>query len=193
MSGLRIAALAASFALAAPVAAQPVTDHLSTPGPIEFGGESFVLAWSSNPSRGYYKHEYVPAGQDVEAYDRMFLIDAVAGAVEPMQAAGVLVQNLEQRREDDPMLNFDIVRNEASGEVLLDFLISDLDADPPVVEWNAYRYAALEGGDGLVLYGISHRGYGEDGGMALLESLATLRAEARNELATMELPQVTLP
>src|SRR5690606_5779253 len=56
-------------------------------------------------------------------------------------------------------------------------------------EWNAYRYEAVPGG--VVLLGISRRGYGQDDGRRFLaEELAENRQAWINELAGMDLPAV---
>lgn len=188
-----LAALACAAALmCGPVLAQTAPqDHLGFAGPVSFRGQDFVFAWSSRPSDTYAKHEYLPQGQDANSYTDMFLIEAVAGALTPSEAAAAQAQLLEARRAEDPVANFEIIRNEASGEVLLDFVISDLSADPILVEWNAYRYTGLAAG-GVALFGVSRRGYGEDGARSLLETLGGLRQDDINALATHDLPTLLL-
>jgi len=185
-------ALTAMFAGSAMAQSGGASDLLGVPGPIDFGGETYLLSWSSQPSEGYFKQEYVPRGQAVETYTEMFLIEAVLGSIRPVDAAGAQVEGLQQRKEADPVVNYDILHNEATGEVLVDFVLSDLSADPIFVEWNAYRYVPLEGADGLVLYGISRRGYGEDGARALLQGLAAIRSDAIDELGQADLPAVAV-
>lgn len=184
------AAAALAIVMMTPAFAQ--TDMLGLPGPISFQGQSYALAWTSQPSEGYFKQEYVPEGQSVEAYTDMILVEAVAGAITPMEAAAVQVQSLTARKETDPVVNHQIIQNDATGEVLLDFVISDLSADPIVVEWNAYRYMPLAEEDGVALFAISHRGYGEDGARALLEGLGAMRGEAVNALATFDVPAIAI-
>src|SRR5690606_31522441 len=43
-----------------PVHAQSPQERLGVPGPVVFQGTAFALAWSSNPSAGYFKQEYLP-------------------------------------------------------------------------------------------------------------------------------------
>jgi hypothetical protein len=88
--------------------------------------------------------------------------------------------------------NYDIRQNEATGEVLLDFLVSDLAADPVVVEWNGYRYAPLAEGEGVALFAISRRGYGEDGARSFMGGLSAMRGEAINALSALELPTIVI-
>lgn len=188
-----IVALAALLAVPAMAQGEAVGDALGVPGPIAFMGEDYALAWTANPSDGYFKQEYVPAGQDVETFTKMVLVEAVVAPISPMEAAVSQIQTLEARREFDPVVNHELIQNEATGEVLLDFVISDLSADPIIVEWNAYRYLPLEGDDGVALFAISHRGYGDDGASELLSGLGETRSKAIDALATYDLPVIAVP
>lgn len=201
-TGLTIAATIAALASAAmtmPVSAQPapaqtsaVTERLGIPGPITFDGKTYALAWSSQPMPTYIKQEYVPAGQSVKTYTEMMLIEAVTQPMKPLDAASAQVQMLQKRKSTDPVVNYEIIQNKQSGEVLLDFLISDTKADPIVVEWNAYRYVPLRGQDGVALYAISRRAYGHDDAKALLAGLKTSRKPAVSALAKFDLPAITI-
>lgn len=188
---LRLAAAAAiAIGLASPVLAQE--DFLDVPGPIRFGGTDFVLAWTSHPSPGYYKQEYVPAGQVVESYSEMFMVDVLTAGQTPRSAADSMIAGLAERKDSDPVLNYDMIENDATDEVILDFLISDASSGELIVEWNAYRYSPTEDGEGLTLFAISRRGYGEDGATTFLSSLTDWRQTAIEELATMDLPPITI-
>ena len=188
MTRFTIAIAAMAVSMMTPALAQ--SDALGVPGPISFQGQDYSLAWASQPSETYFKQEYVPQGQSVETYTDMILVEAVGGDITPMQAAATQVQSLQSRKGTDPVFNYDIIQNDATGEVLLDFLISDLQATPPVVEWNGYRYVPLAGGDGVALFAISRRGYGEDGARSFMGGLGAMRGEAINTLARFELPPI---
>lgn len=182
---LIIAAFSAT--LFAPSLAQE--DLIGVPGPLTFEGTEFILAWSSHPTPAYYKHEYLPEGQKVESYGQMFMLEVLTDGKTPKTAAADMVTALEQRRGTDPVLNYDIIENAQTGEVILDFLLSG-DASPTiVVEWNAYRYVPR--GDGLVLYAISRRGYG-DGAAQFIKALGSWRMQAINALASMDVPEPKL-
>jgi len=178
---IAIAALAAT--LVGPALAQE--DVIGVPGPITFEGTEFFLAWSSNPTPTYFKHEYLPEGQAVETYGQMFMVDLLTEGSTPRAAAGDMVAALEKRRGSDPVLNYEIMENAETGEVILDFLLSGNASPTPVVEWNAYRYVPYE--DGLMLFAISRRGY-NDGVTPFIKDLAIWRSDAINALATMDLP-----
>ncbi|MRX52214.1 hypothetical protein GI374_17815 [Paracoccus sp. S-4012] len=187
------ASLIVAACLAAPALAQ-ATDHLGLPGPIEFDGESFALAWTLRPSEHYVKQEYVPDGQSVESYERMLLVETVAGGLGVMDAVRAQTDMLAQRRPDDPLVNMDVIQNEATGEALLDFIVSSKDADGEyIVEWNAYRYARhtdAANDAGVMLFGVSHRAYGNADSQAFLQGLPALRSSQIDALARASLPSL---
>ena len=186
MKPLHLAIVAAiSIALTMPVAAQD--DAIGAPGPIMFEETQFDLAWTSNPTETYYKQEYVPDGQAVEAYAEMFMIDLLTAGATPQSAAAEMVAGLEQRKGSDPVVNFELIANEATGEIILDFLLSDSSSGITIVEWNAYRY--VPHGDGLALFAISRRGYGAT---EFIRGLGEWRRASIEALAMMELPQLVV-
>lgn len=186
MSLSRLAAVVA-FVIATPVLAQE--DAVGVPGPIVFEGTSFELVWTSNPTPTYYKQEYLPAGESVEAYSQMFMVDVLTEGATPESAAADMIAGLEQRKAEDPVVNFAMIANDATGELILDFLLSDTSSGDVIVEWNAYRYVPY--GEGLALFAISRRGYGDDTS-GFIGELANWRLGSIDALAQMELPEVVL-
>lgn len=189
----RLAAILTASLWLAPAQAQ-TTDHLGLPGPITLGGDSFALAWSSRPADNYIKQEYLPAGEIPDSYSRMVLVETVTGGVDVMDALRAQTETLSQRKETDPLVNMEVIQNEATGEALLDFIVSSRnEAGEYVVEWNAYRYAPLaagQGGPGVMLFGISHRASGNDAAKAFLQELSTLRPAQIGLLADAPLPEI---
>lgn len=181
------AVVLATATLALPALAQE--DTIGIPGLISFEGTEFSLAWTSNPEATYFKQEYLPEGETVEAYAQMFILDVLTEGATPESAAAAMIAGLEQRKADDPVVNFDMIANDATGELILDFLVSDTSSGTIIVEWNAYRYVPF--GDGLVLYAISRRGYDDDAS-DFIRGLADWRMASIEALAAMELPAVAL-
>lgn len=193
MSMFRLAAaIVVSIGIvAAPAMAQE--EMLGIPGPITFEGTDFELAWTSHPTPAYYKQEYVPAGQAVDSYIQMFMVDVLTEGQTPQSASASMIMGLEDRKaQGDPVVNYDIVKNDETGELILDFLISDSSSGNIIVEWNAFRYSPTADGDGLTLFAISRRGYGEEGATQFLEALTSWRATSIQQLAIMDLPAVTI-
>jgi len=189
----RLAAILTAALWLAPVQAQ-TTDHMGLPGPITLAGDSFALAWSSRPAGNYIKQEYLPAGETPDNYSRMVLVETVTGGVAVMDAVRAQTETLTQRKQTDPLVNMEVMQNEATGEALLDFIVSSRNgAGEYVVEWNAYRYAPLaegKGGPGVMLFGISHRASGNDAAKAFLQELPVLRPARIEALAATPLPEV---
>jgi hypothetical protein len=100
---------------------------------------------------------------------------------------------LNKRKSTDPTVNFAVAKNPKNGEIILDFVLGAQDPKgEDVVEWNAYRYAALrgKGGEsGVLLFGISRRAYGDDT-TNFLRRLKSARPAEVNALATYPLPVV---
>ena len=185
---LRLAVtMVAAMVLVLPVTAQE--EALGIPGPIMFEETAFELAWTSHPNEAYYKQEYLPSGEALESYSQMFMIDVLVAGATPESAAADMIAGLEQRKASDPVVNFDMIANEATGELILDFLLSDSSSGTVIVEWNAYRYVPY--GDGLMLFAISRRGY-DDEASGFIADLGNWRTSSIESLAVMELPKVVL-
>lgn len=183
--------LGAAFLFSASAtSAENAAERLSVPGPISFHGEDFALAWASHPYPHYYKQEYLPAEQDSEHYTAMVLIDANVANDDVRAAAAATVDMLQKRKASDPLVHFSEIQNPQTGEIIVDFILSDGD----IVEWNAYRYAAWkgEGGkSGVILFGISRRAYGDDA-TAFLAALKAARKQDIDALAKADMPAVVL-
>ena len=187
MIGRLIAAVAMVCISGSTVLAQE--DAVGAPGPFVLEGQSFELAWTSHPTDTYYKQEYVPEGQTVEAYSQMFMVDVLTNGISVERAAGSMVDGLKQRQASDPVVNFAMIENEATGEIILDFVLSDDSSATVIVEWNAYRYVPLE--DGVAMFGISRRGY-DEGASELLKGMKGWRMGTIQALAELDLPEVVV-
>jgi len=174
-----LSALCIAFGVLIGPASAQVKDDLNVPGPISFDGQSYALAWSSHPSANYIKQEYLPKAQTVERYSEMLLVEFLKGDLKVADAVGAQMQKLNARKGTDPIVKMAVGKNDATGEMLLDFLMSDKDNNGDiVVEWNAYRYARVtnaKGEAGIGLFGVSRRAYGNDSAKTFLGALKTLR------------------
>ncbi len=178
------------FALILMVAPAPaqVVDYLGVPGPIELGGESYELAWSSKPSENYIKQEYVPSGQTPETYNQMVFVERVTGDVKVVDAVREQVDMLEKRKGSDPLVNFEVLQKNATDEVVLDFLVGAKDSKGEyIVEWDLYRYAPMK--SGVLLFAVSHRAYGNENAKAFLSGLKQLRTAQTGALLKADLPE----
>jgi len=123
----------------------------------------------------------------------MLLLEAIVQGTDVNGTVSAQVNMLKRRKSTDPTVNFAIFKNPKNGEVILDFILSADDHNgQPIVEWNAYRYVPLkdrDGHSGVLLFGISRRGYGDDS-TEFLRSLKSERVSAIDVLAHYALPVV---
>lgn len=176
----------------ASVLAVDVADRIGVPGPIRFGDTDFALQWVSTPSPELYKQDYVPAGQRVQRYDSMVLIDVRPLGAGVAQTVRAMIEQIDARKATDPVANYDVLVNEGRGEVLLDFVISARDTSGLIVEWNAYRYFPGPGGQGTTVVAISRRGY-DDAARAFLVDLKTRRQQDISTLTALQPFDIKLP
>ena len=143
-----------------------ITDYLHVPGPISFNQQEHLLAWSSHPTDNYYKHEYLPKGQNPERYQQMIMLEVALGDIVPLDIANAKANEIEGRKGTDALAGFTLAENKRTGEILLEFMLSEGTGDAAIVEWNCYRYksyAGPSGQKGIMLFALSKRGYGAEG------------------------------
>lgn len=174
--------------------AQLATDRLKVPGPITINGKSHALSWSSHPSPGFYKQEYIPAGDNAEKFKSMVLLDVSLGNFQLKDVVNAKVAELKKMKETNPLVNYDIFQK--NGEYLLDFLLSANSADGKrveIAERNVYRYKIFtdkSGKKGVLLFAVSVRSYGNDID-AFLKALKAGKSALLNEVAQYSIPVVT--
>ena len=168
--------------------ADVVVDQLSVPGPIRVDDVDYLLVWSARPTPTYYKQEYVAANETAERYQRMVLVELVVGDDDMDSVVAAQVKMIEARKASDPVANIAVMKSTATGETIADFLLSArLPSGEDVVEWNAYRY--LPHAEGVMLFGLSRRAYGEEA-VTFLKGLGAERIRVIQSLAAMEMPTV---
>ncbi len=176
-----------------PAQAQDATDYLGVPGPITIGGTDYMLSWSSNPSEGYFKQEYLPEGAVPESYESMVMVEFLASDMPLTDVISAQMQMINARKATDPVANAALLQNDQTGEFVLDFLLSAKDENGEfILEWNGYRYAEAEfdGENGASLFAISERAYGNDAAEAFLGNLREFKAQRILDLTQADLPKL---
>lgn len=123
----------------------------------------------------------------------MVMVEFLAANLTPKAMAGAQVDMLNQRKQTDPLVNMDIIENGATGEVVLDFIVSSKDENGEyIVEWNAYRYASAvnDGQAGGMLFAVSYRAYGNDAAKKFLGALKDFKGAQVMALATAPMPEL---
>jgi len=162
---------------------------------LTFAGVTYHLADAAQPSPGYVKYEYLPRGEKFPYYRNMLMSELVVNnSVGVSDLVRSQVEFLKQRKESDPVVNYDVIQNKRTGEELLDFLLSGETEDgKEIIEWNAYRYIPWRSADGahhgVQLYGYSARAYGEDG-RKFLTDLKETRRQMINALTNSSVPSL---
>jgi hypothetical protein len=144
--------------------AKPV-DRLGTKGRVNFDNQVYNLSWSAHTSGNYYKQEYIPAGEVVDKYKSMVMVEAATGAITVKDSMDAKVAELRTLRSSNPFISYDTFHMAGKEEFVLDFVITQNTADNKsaiVAERNIYRYKSLPGKNGIMLFAVSVRTYGAD-------------------------------
>lgn len=167
------------------------TEYLSVGNKIEFNGENFELKWSSHPSNEYYKQEYLRKDDKLPRYEKMIMVEAVKGNIPAKNVVAGKINELENRKIRNPVVNYEKFENKEKNEIILDFVLSD---GKSVYEWNIYRYQNQnnESGNYLVLYSYSYRNYisNEKEKIKFLSEIKKLKKELIKKVEEIKLPDV---
>jgi len=159
---------------------------------IQFADVTYHLVWRSDPTPDYSKFEYLPQDQELPTYHNMLLLEWLFNGMTVEDVVSHQVDFLRERAQTDPVVQHRLIKNESTGEYLLDFVLSgEDDAGDMIVEWNAYRYIPHQSADGragVLLYGYSARGYGDEGGRAFLIDLRKSRIPTMQALISASVP-----
>lgn len=170
--------------------AKQVENWSGVPETLRYGNTNYQLAWSANPSNGYYKYEYLPRGQKLESFQDMMIVEILYG-VKPEQAAGFQISQLEGLKGKDPIVNYSLMSVNNDKELILDFVMSAPDENGQlIVEWNGYRYMSYvdsNGNEGVMLIAIVHRVYGDKEIKPFLENLRAIRERDVEQLIQFQL------
>jgi hypothetical protein len=142
-----------------------IKDYLHLPGPIEFDGSSYELAWTAHPTDNYYKQEYIPKRNKVEHYHKMVFLDVVVDTANLRDVVRAKLVQLELRKRQDSVVNYKLFQKPDSTEYILDFVISEGEPLLDVVEWDVYRYKTFvdsSGHKGYMLFANSLRAYSDE-------------------------------
>jgi hypothetical protein len=173
-----------------------VTDYLKVNKPLAFAGKSFVLSWSSHPSGNYYKQEYLVKGDNLEKFKTMILLEVVTGQSDLKAVVDAKLAELKKIKETNPVVNFEVMESPATGEYMIDFLLTANAADGSIsiAERNVYRYRIFtdkKGQKGIQLFAVSERSYGA-GITKFLTALKTNRQELVKQVSSFVIPVVSI-
>src|SRR6185503_15336164 len=134
---------------------QKPVDKLGITGPVKFDNKAYNLSWSSHPSPNYYKQEYMQAGEDVNKYKSMVMVEAAKGPVTPKAAMDSKIAELKEMGFSNPFISYENFSLADKGEYILDFVVTQNSADNKsaiIAERNVYRYRSLPNNGGVMLF-----------------------------------------
>ncbi len=171
-------------------------NFLAIQGPIFSQKRAYHLTWSAHPDASLYKHEYLAAGDNFPNYKSLIMVDFVITDLTVDQAIVTKVRQLEELKKANPGVNYEVIGNKATGEVIIDCLISQTAADDrnSVVERNVLRYKPVNvksGQRGILLFGVSERKYGSERN-PFLTQLKVNRPILIREVAKHSLPEISI-
>ncbi len=148
-----------------------VVSETSSQETIQVDGETLTLAFEGETDGDTIK-EFIPAEQTLETWTQLAAVRHYAKLDDPKALAGAVVRQLQQRK---PPANFELLENETSDDVLLDFIIWPEDGS--FAEFNIFLYRPTQD-NGLVMYQYALRAYGDDAE----EFIKSLQADRRAKL-----------
>lgn len=174
---------------------QDVKNYYNIPEILTFDNIQYKLVASYHPDDTYYKQEYIPAGESADHFNKMIFIDFAITDAAPRAMLDLKAKEMQDRKKNDPVVNYEIMENSAKGEYMLDFILSDTkDGKLTVVERNVYRYKNYSdktGHKGVLLFAISQRGYDKDI-TAFFKNLKNTRVDDINKVGSYNIPDIEI-
>ena len=175
------------------MAQNKVEDYLHLGSKYRFDNKDYELVWSSHPASNFYKQEYILPNENVEKYTRMIMIDFLEGDLTPKDAISNFVNNLENSKKQNPIINYQMYERE--DEYMLDFIISKNSQDGKevlILERNVYRYFRINTPKrkGILLFGVSDRAYTKKEMDNMFSVLKNNKLELVNKVAKIEVPKI---
>ena len=175
------------------MAQNKVEDYLHLGDKYRFDNKDYKLVWSSHPASNFYKQEYILPNENVEKYTRMIMIDFLEGDLTPKDAISNFVNNLENSKKQNPIINYQMYERE--DEYMLDFIISKNSQDGKevlILERNVYRYFRINTPrrKGVLLFGVSDRAYTKKEMDNMFSVLKNKKLDLVNKVIQIEVPKI---
>ena len=170
-------------------------ERLNVKGPLEFNNTKFHLKWSDIPRDGYYIQEYLPKKENLEDFNQMITIHLFDMGVSIDEALRQKIKELEKRKENDPICNYQMIESPDGNEFIIDFLLGENENEEmKLVEFNIYRYKKVKvenGKEAVLVYAYTKRSYDED----IKDFFSTLKSKRQRhleEMTSIKIPKIKL-
>lgn len=168
-------------------------NYYNTPTVIAFNDLNYKLSWSAHPNNSYYKQEYAAVGETAEHFNDMILIDFLITELDVKDVAQSQIAMLLARKKTDNVCNYQVMKNEQTGDYILDFVMSEESSNRiNIIEWNGYHYKPYTdkaGHKGVLLFGVSHRAYAGNT-TKFLRGLSNYRMEVLKKISVYPMPEI---
>jgi hypothetical protein len=168
-------------------------DKLAVPGPILFDRVFYRLAKADKPIPNYYIQEYLPEGDSLSRYNKLFSISVFAMDMSLQDAVKIKTLELENQKKKEPLNNFLVTQSPGGNEYIIDGVLYETKGKETLsAEFFAYRIRKVSIGNnknGILIVAYSNRSYGNE----VKPFLRKLRKERLDILQTMieaELPEI---
>lgn len=169
-----------------------IKDYIGLTGPIEFDGKKFELAWSSK-SNNYYLQEYLIAGDTLEKFHEMILVNVINEGIDIDEVVQMKEWELEATKEIDPICNYLTTPKTDKTGAIVDFLRGESDGEiMKIVEFNTYRFEQITIGKNkkaVLLFAYCKRAYDKDI-MHFLNTLKSTREEYIDKIGKVKVPTI---
>lgn len=155
-----------------------IDNYFNDCNPVFFCNESFHIQWSLKKGE-YYKQEYIRSKETLEQFSKMISIEVLINDVRLNDVYESKIQEIIKRKKTDPIANYQLLKNEAKGAYLLDFLLYQ----DGIIEWNAYKYVSYKdkkNKEGVLLFAYTQRFF--EGGEFNIDSFSKFIKEDRQEM-----------
>ena len=171
-----------------------VTDRLTIPGPITFGGNEFFLVWSKQNSTTWAQQQYIQRDDDINNFKELINISYFDKEIDMDDAAKAKVKYVESRKEksQDKYSFVSVTESPDGKEMVVDYLITATPKDgESYAEYSMDRFKSYDNGGkkSFVIFTYAKRLVGDLKYSS--KSLTKERSRLMEAIITTQIPNVT--
>lgn len=158
-----------------------IPDLLSIPGPIEYDGTEYFLAWSKPMSKTLFRQQYLPIDERIEDFVQLLDFSYFNKEIEMELAVRQKVEGIQERGKSDKFAKVNVIESPDGTEYIVDYFISESpEKGDSFIEYNVYRFKSYTSGTDKKFLILAHtkRMYGD------LKSASKSLARQRDHLLT---------
>ena len=164
-------------------AQENATDFLSIPGPIEYDGTEFFLAWSKPVSKTLFRQQYLPSDERIEDFTQLLDFSFFNKEIEMELAVRQKVEDIQKVAKSDKFAKVNVAESPDGKEYIVDYYTSESpETGDGFVEYNIDRFITVEKGNTKTFLILSYakRMYGD-----LKSSAKSLSRQGDHLMTTM--------